>query len=252
MEKVNPLMDAESAAANEAADAVSNAALNAASRAAAWETADAELRLLGRIAAGAARELDGSLATTEAILALLETAPADAELRERARRSVAHARRIVGSLVARIHGVPAELEQIELGALVHHALLLAAPSIPSTITVRTDIASRLRPVLGAAGELEQLVLTLVLNAADAMPSGGEIAVRVQPSSTGAVYLEVSDTGEGPPAVGDVPSAASTTAFRGELGIGIVRRVIARHGGAFRLTQRIERRGTVAWVLLPTQ
>jgi signal transduction histidine kinase len=134
-------------------------------------------------------------------------------------------------------------------------LKVLVPVLPSDLVVRTDLAALVPPVRGAAVELEQVVLNLVLNAADAMPGGGELIVRIQPTGTAAVYLEVSDTGRGlppePRAADGGPVAPSGRGQRVGLGLGIVRRVIARHGGSIRFAPRVDRTGTIAWALLPT-
>jgi signal transduction histidine kinase len=87
-----------------------------------------------------------------------------------------------------------------------------------------------------------------------MPGGGELTVRVQPTGTAAVYLEVSDTGIGMPAealatTGGL-SASIRSGQRTGLGLGIVRRVVAHHGGSIRFAPRVDRTGTIAWALLP--
>src|SRR5262249_26580667 len=58
---------------------------------------DDELRLLGRITAGVAHDLNNYLGATSALLALLETAPDDPELVARARSSIDQAQRLTGS-----------------------------------------------------------------------------------------------------------------------------------------------------------
>ncbi len=132
-------------------------------------------------------------------------------------------------------------------------LALLARVLPSDIAVRAEIAALVSPVRGAAAELEQLVLNLVLNAADAMLGGGELTVRVQPTGTAAVYLEVSDTGRGlppEPRAADGGPMSSPRGQRAGLGLGIVRRVIERHGGSIRFAPRVDRTGTIVWALLP--
>jgi signal transduction histidine kinase len=212
------------------------------------------LRLLGRITAGVAHDLGNYLSALAAVVALLDNARAAPALVARARELVDHAGRLTGSLVGYARGEPPALEPVDLGAIVDRMLALLAHVLPSSIAVRADIAALVPPVRGAAAELEQLVLNLALNAADAMPGGGELIVRVQPTGTAAVYLEVSDTGRGLPAEARAadggPAASSKPGQRTGLGLGIVRRVIDRHGGTIRFAPRVDRTGTIAWALLP--
>src|ERR1051325_10432317 len=215
---------------------------------------DDELRLLGRITAGVAHDLNNYLGATSALLALLETAPDDPELVARARSSIDQAQRLAGSLVSYIRGASPSFETVDLAAIVDRTLALVSPLIPRDVEIRTDIAARLPPVWGAPSELEQLVLNLVLNAADAMPGGGELTVRLPPGPAAVVCLEVSDPGAGMPAEALVTTGGRTPSSkpgrRAGLGLGIVRRVVERHGGSIRFAPRLDRAGSIAWTLLP--
>ena len=215
---------------------------------------DDPLRLLGRITAGVAHDLGNYLSALAAVVALIDSAGADPALVGRAAELVDHAGRITRSLVDYARGEAPAFAPVDLGPLVDRMLALLAPVLPAGIAVRADIAALVPPVRGAAVELEQLVLNLVLNAADAMPGRGELTVRVQPTGTAAVYLEISDTGRGLPperAADGGPAAPTQRGQRAGLGLGIVRRVLARHGGSIRFAPRVDRTGTIAWALLPT-
>jgi K+-sensing histidine kinase KdpD len=48
-----------------------------------------------------------------------------------------------------------------------------------------------------------------------------------------------------------PAAPSQRGQRAGLGLGVVRRVIARRGGSIRFAPRVDRAGTIVWALLPT-
>jgi signal transduction histidine kinase len=216
---------------------------------------DDPLRLLGRITAGVAHDLGNYLSSLAAVVALIDSAGADPALVARAAEVVDHAGRVTRALVGYARGEAPAFAPVDLGPLVDRMLALLANVLPAGIAVRVDIAALVPPVRGAAVELEQLVLNLVLNAADAMPGGGELTVRVQPTGTAAVYLEVSDTGHGMPpeprAADGGPAAPSQRGRRAGLGLGIVRRVIARHGASIWFAPRVDRTGTIAWALLPT-
>ena len=65
------------------------------------------------------------------------------------------------------------------------------------IRVETDLSEG-SSVLGDAERLQQLFLNLFLNAADAMPDGGELKVRLGPLDDEIIEVQVSDTGVGIP------------------------------------------------------
>ena len=82
--------------------------------------------------------------------------------------------------------------------------------IGEDITIHTDLASDLRQVSADPGQIEQVIMNLVVNARDAMPNGGDISIKtenvelderyaathadVKPGSY--VMLAISDTGSG--------------------------------------------------------
>ena len=82
--------------------------------------------------------------------------------------------------------------------------------VPENIEVKTELETKLDPIKADTGQLEQVLLNLVINAADAMPNGGRIDIRtsnvevdsafsmghldVGPGSY--VCLTLSDTGHG--------------------------------------------------------
>lgn len=213
-----------------------------------------QLRLLGRMAAGVVHDLNNYLGAADAMLAMIERTPADSTPLSRARGSLELAARLTARLLGYVRHSSAALEAIDFGELVRSIVMVVSSSLSPKIDVHVDVAPRLRLVQGVRAELEQLVLNLVLNAADAMADGGELVVRAQPTGTSAVYLEVSDTGDGisdttVAAGGDLTPSSKPGRERG-LGLGIARRVAARHGSTIVFTRREDRSGTVAKTFLP--
>jgi two-component system cell cycle sensor histidine kinase/response regulator CckA len=137
--------------------------------------------------------------------------------------------------------------------------------------VGADIRVSLRLIPGAAkvridpGQLEQLVVNLILNARDAMPSGGTLTIETserQISRAGRgrnvrpgryVVLGISDTGSGldsePPAH---PFEVHTTRGEGRragLGLSLVYGIVRQNGGAVRVTSEGDE-GTTVKIYLP--
>jgi PAS domain S-box-containing protein len=90
---------------------------------------------------------------------------------------------------------------VDLAAVVRSAIKLAAHEIRPRARITTSFEP-IRPVWANEGRLEQVVLNLLLNAAQALPEAraatNEIRVYVRPHSEQSAVLEVADNGEGIP------------------------------------------------------
>lgn len=125
---------------------------------------------------------------------------------------------------------------------------------------RAKLTKRLQavvPIIGNEAKLAQLVLNLLVNAAQAMPEGmvseNEIIVETRQQGRGAIVLEISDTGSGiDPTISNRVFDAyfSTKPRRPGMGLAIARAAVSAHGGELSLTPR-PGGGTVARVVLPT-
>jgi signal transduction histidine kinase len=120
------------------------------------------------------------------------------------------------------------------------------------IEVRRDFA----PVPSVRGEperLQQLFLNLFMNAADAMPEGGDLCVRLRPLGD-EVEIEVADTGAGIEDK-DVPRLFEpffTTKAAGEghgLGLAVCQGIVADHHGTIEVRSRCGE-GTTFRIALP--
>ena len=121
------------------------------------------------------------------------------------------------------------------------------------VTVERRYAERLPPLLGDPARLEQAVLNLAVNAVEAMGEGGRLTIATRPGAGGgAVEIEVRDTGPGIPA-GNLERIFkpffSTKALGTGLGLPLVARVVAAHGGRVTVESEIGR-GTTFHVSLP--
>jgi len=154
--------------------------------------------------------------------------------------------------------------RIELNAVVIGLQRMLQRLIPSNITFATALAPNLPAVRGDLGRLEQVLLNLVLNAADAMPDGGTLTVETrrgtaldalesQPNEV-PVVLAVRDTGSGM----DAETAARifepffTTKPSGKgtgLGLATVQGVVEQAGGRVRV-ESAPGSGTLFEVVLP--
>jgi two-component system, NtrC family, nitrogen regulation sensor histidine kinase NtrY len=131
---------------------------------------------------------------------------------------------------------PPQFELVDLNELARGAVKLFEPQFaavgcpPITTELYLDeTVPRLQadPIL-----LRRALENLILNSLDAMPAGGTLTVRTAPAS-GAVRLEISDTGQGltPEECARLFTPYYTSKRHGTgLGLAIVQSVISDHGG----------------------
>ena len=107
------------------------------------------------------------------------------------------------------------------------------------------------------GQIEQVILALVMNAIDAMPNGGNLTLRSERAKDPAkVRVEVRDDGVGmpPEIVANMFEPFFTTKEHGRglgLGLAISRNIVERHGGKIEVASE-PGRGTAFTITLPLQ
>jgi hypothetical protein len=139
--------------------------------------------------------------------------------------------------------------------------------VSEEIELRLDFAGDLAPVLADPGQMEQVLLNLVLNARDAMPDAGTIDVALSkailapgadvspPLEAGSyVALSVSDTGTGigPDTLPHIFEPFFTTKHDGlgtGLGLSTVYGIVAQSGGGIQVTP-LPAGGTRFTIFLP--
>src|ERR1039458_5472106 len=121
------------------------------------------------------------------------------------------------------------------------------------ITVHTGLADGLPEISADPDLLHRALQNLVLNAIDAMPQGGELAIRTGTFGD-RVELSVSDTGSGltQEECGRLFTPYYTTKQHGTgLGLAIVQSVVSDHGGKISV-ESTEEKGTTFRIELPCQ
>jgi PAS domain S-box-containing protein len=158
--------------------------------------------------------------------------------------------------------------RLQLNGVVVQMKEMLRRLIREDVELVTDLAPRLGEVLADAGQLEQVITNLVVNARDAMPSGGRVTLvteEVEVSPGGGrpgpplapghyVRLEVRDTGHGidPALVERIFEPFFTTKEVGEgtgLGLSVVYGIIKQSGGDIRVASE-PGAGTAISIYLP--
>ena len=150
-----------------------------------------KLESIGRLAGGVSHDLNNLLTPILGYGELLEEnlQPEDPNRSsvEEIVRAAIRAKELVSQLLAFSRRQTLEFRVIDLNAVVLSFENLLKRTIRENI--RIDLISSGSPVwvVGDAGQLEQVLMNLTLNAQDAMPEGGELTVR-----TGVTQLEKRD------------------------------------------------------------
>jgi signal transduction histidine kinase len=175
---------------------------------------------VGGVAAGLVHDFYNYLHALEVVLELLERSPDDKHLWAEARTALEQSVSLMSMLLGHVRDdQPRAPAPVALGEVVRAAVAAARSLNASRIGLHVEIADELPPVLGVAGELERMVLELVLNASEGTRAGGEVRVAV--TRTGeAVLIAVTSVG------------ADLRAPRSGLDLGMARAIVERHSGMF--------------------
>lgn len=146
---------------------------------------------------------------------------------------LANLRRIIGRFSDFAKMPPPQLEMVDLNELVRGTVkLFEAQLQASPITLNLELASTLPKIQADPEQINRAVQNLVLNAIDAMPSGGTLTLRTR-TRDGGVALEVADTGQGltPEECERLFTPYYTSKAHGTgLGLAIVQSVVSDHKG----------------------
>ncbi|MFP6563226.1 MAG: ATP-binding protein [Myxococcota bacterium] len=213
-----------------------------------------KLTSLGQLVAGVAHELNNPIGFVHANLQLLdeyidkllkgEDDPEEVErlrtaiskLLSRSREGTLRVKEIVQDLRTFSRMDQAELQEADLCEELDRTLTLMKPRLREGIEVVRDFEPI--PLIRCyPGQLDQVLLNLLMNACDAMPDGGKITLRTRKTLAG-IRVEILDTGPGiaPEHQSQVFDPFFTTKAVGQgtgLGLSISHGIVERHGGRIR-------------------
>ena len=159
---------------------------------------------------------------------------------------------IVTQFLGAIRPAPLQLKIASLNAVVEKILELLRPEVENRgVTVKTKLLRNLTATPVDATQLQQVLVNLVKNAAQAMTTGGTLTLQTGETSDG-VWVSVADTGGGIPQeqINRIFEPFYTTKKKGTgLGLMIVQRIVRAHNGRIELESHVGR-GTTFRVWLP--
>ena len=205
--------------------------------------------------------LTGIAATSSALLRFLEHTPPKLDrVRSAAEKIVAASHRASQMLddIRNLFGT-AERQSgpINLNNLVRGALRTLDGQLKDhNVVTRVDLASKLPPVTGHSGQLQEVVINLIQNAIDAMDTVDDahrvLQVRTEFDDGKAISVEIEDTGLGidPKKSDKIFDAFVTTKPKGMgLGLAICRLIVERHEGRLSVSSA-DPHGAIFRITLP--
>jgi signal transduction histidine kinase len=221
------------------------------------------LSSVGALASSVAHEFNNILTTIINYAKLALKPDADVVARTQALEKILkggqRAATIVSSMLGFARNSSTQREMTDIVALAEEVLVLTDKDLSKhRVQVETKFQGRPQaPVV--PGQVEQVLLNLIINARQAMPRGGRLRIEVRPNArTQMVEVRVSDTGVGIPPEGLrlIFEPFYTTKEPDEhghggtgLGLSVCRQIIEQHHGRIRV-ESVAGKGSTFTVKLP--
>jgi two-component system sensor kinase FixL len=216
-----------------------------------------ELASVGTLVAGLAHEIGTPMGVIQGHAKLLEKAVEGDRARWRLQtieEQIGRISRIIQSLLNMARPRPTERVPVDLEPLLDNTLSFVAEKFKRR---GIEVVRHFEPTRSVSGDMEklqQLLLNLLLNAADAMPDGGELRVSLRPDGTTGASIRIADTGVGidPEGLERIFDAFYTSKEAGKgngLGLMVASRIAADHGGTIEVSSEVGE-GTEFHIRLP--
>ena len=225
---------------------------------------------VGQLAGGVAHDFNNLLVVisgyAEILLGRVTEETSLEQLREIA-SAADRAGNLIAQLLAFARRAPSVARHVDLNALINGLQPMLRRLIEGDIRLSLDLAPSVPDVNADPGQLEQVIVNLVINARDAMPLGGEVRIMTACSDLGAeeaqslgltggtyVVLDVADDGSGmtQETKEHIFEPFFTTKATGKgtgLGLATVYGIVEQAGGSIALDTAVGR-GTSIAVYLP--
>lgn len=213
------------------------------------------LSAIGQLAAGLAHEIRNPLASIDGAAEVLDVAGDQPELRKETvsiiRKECARLNRLLTSLLDFARPRHPEWRDVDLSRVLDTVIDLVGHSAGKGIRFHSEKGQGGLSLLGDEEQLTQVILNLTLNAAQAMPDGGDVWLTAQHEDNGLV-IQIRDEGTGIPEenMDKIFDPFFTTKETGTgLGLSVVDQIVTQHGGTVTAT-RNQDKGTTFSLFFP--
>jgi two-component system, NtrC family, sensor histidine kinase HydH len=213
------------------------------------------LSAIGQLAAGLAHEIRNPLASIDGAAEVLAVADDRPELRKETvgiiRKECSRLNRLLTSLLDFARPRHPEWRQVDLSRVLDSVIDLVSHSAGKGVRFHKETVRTIPTLLGDEEQLSQVMLNLTLNAAQAMPEGGDVWLTAKQEDDG-IAIQIRDQGTGIPEenMDKIFDPFFTTKDTGTgLGLSVVYQIVTQHGGSVTVT-RNQDKGTTFRLFFP--
>ncbi|MDQ1000734.1 PAS domain S-box-containing protein [Neobacillus niacini] len=213
-----------------------------------------KLALLGQMAAGIAHEIRNPLTSIKGFIQLFKSSTHKEEYYDIVLSELDRINNIVGEFLVLAKPTAAVFAEKDVKELIKDVVtLINTQSILNNVQIFVEFECDLPKISCEENQLKQVFLNLLKNAIEAMPTGGNIDVKVKAKEEGKISIQIIDQGIGIPK-DRIPTLGEpfyTTKEKGTgLGLMTCYKIIESHNGQLTIDSEVNQ-GTTIEIILPT-
>ncbi|MBE7542897.1 MAG: sensor histidine kinase [Solibacteraceae bacterium] len=213
------------------------------------------LSAIGQLAAGLAHEIRNPLASIDGAAEVLDVADERPELRKETvsiiRKECSRLNRLLTGLLDFARPRRPEWREVDLCRVLDSVIDLVSHSAGKGIRFHKETPREILRLVGDQEQLTQVMLNLTLNAAQAMPEGGDVWLTARQDEDG-IMIRIKDQGAGIPEenLDKIFDPFFTTKDTGTgLGLSVAHQIVTQHGGTIMVSRNPDK-GTTFNLFFP--